>query len=292
MFTLNRNIVFLCSVLAMLFFSIKVVAQEQPSVSNNSTGTLYFYGPIVDAKDETKIQLSTDLFFSQFQLESDFTIIDRRTTVFSLDMLETHVGTNDLIFYNEIREDDNKWYVSLFLIDLQTKREVTVKHIYDEYYRILIDAKDVLSELLVMFSSPNGQNIETVEDTSANTSASVTIASLFGTWKGEEYVDKIVILRGGKGFVIFENGASMNIIVAIEGSVVTATQDSKSNASFFPELPREVALVKALDVDPIEWELQIENEDSLVGIKHTYVSTESNGQTDVVKAEIPVKWYR
>ena len=36
---------------------------------------------------------------------------------------------------------------------------------------------------------------------------------LSGTWGGEDTIDKIVIMRGGRGFVIFKNGSSMNITV-------------------------------------------------------------------------------
>ena len=37
-----------------------------------------------------------------------------------------------------------------------------------------------------------------------------TLETLAGTWTGEALVDKVIILRGGNGFVIFKNGASMN----------------------------------------------------------------------------------
>ena len=69
----------------------------------------------------------------------------------------------------------------------------------------------------------------------------MTLDTLAGTWTGDTLIDKIVILRGGKGFVIFKNGASMNIVISINGSSVTVIQKGRSNASFYPELSRELA---------------------------------------------------
>ncbi len=279
--------------LAIVIFSFLQTAWAQSVPTSPLTETLYFYGPTVETDDNSKIQLSTDLFYSQFQLEGNFTLIDRRNEIFDNNALQSQQGTNAIIFYNEVKEDKDKWYLNLYLIDISKNKEVSVKYVYDEYYRILIDAKDALSELLQKYERDSSLEGEIEESsTIENTASSVSITNLFGTWQGEEHVDKIVILRGGRGFVIFENGASMNISVRVEGTSFFAIQESKPNASFFPELPREVALVKALEVDPIEWELTIENENSLVGVKHAYTAEGENTQANIIKAEIPVKWYR
>ncbi len=289
---INRKCIRRFSVLTLLLFSIIHGVFSQDSSSSGSNTLLYFYGPTVETSEDSKLQLTTDLFYSQFQAEGDFTLVDRRTTIFDINVLDSHKGTNDILFYNEIKEDNDKWYVSLFLIDLSVGKEITVKYVYDEYYRVLIEAKDVLSDLLAAYSS-DSQDVAIEQNAAVQgNGSSVSISKLFGTWKGEEHIDKIVILRGGKGFVIFENGASMNISITVEGDSLLAVQDSKSNASFFPELPREVALVKALDVNPIEWDMTIESENSLVGIKHTYVSEPGSNVSNIIKTEIPVKWYR
>ena len=95
-----------------------------------------------------------------------------------------------------------------------------------------------------------------------------------GTWTGENYIDKVVILRGGRGFVIFNNGASMNISVEINSrKQVVVTQKGRSNASFFPNLPRNLALNAALSADPIIWKFSIVDSNTLSGFKTTLVST-------------------
>ncbi len=281
------------AVLTILFFSLMHTAFSQETSSEKRD--LYVYGSSIASSDASKFKVSADLFYSQFQLSNSFNLHDMRSTVYTQEVLEEHKESDDIVFYNKIVEDDSMWLTSLHLIDFLSNEEVQVEYKYNEYYRILIDAKDTLNDLLQKYESNTDKPEEYAQSTSSSEEdvGSVTIANLFGTWYGEEHIDKIVILRGGKGFVIFENGASMNISVSVDGNSFFAKQESKSNASFFPELPREVALVKALDGSLIEWELTIDNENSLTGVKHTFgEGRDPNGQTVAVKEEIPVKWYR
>ena len=96
-------------------------------------------------------------------------------------------------------------------------------------------------------------------------------------------------MRGGRGFVIFKNGSSMNITVEIksDGSSqnIIITQNGKANASFFPELPREVALKEAVNADPVKWILTLDDDDTLSGIKSTLILNDGvaiNGTMNVV----------
>ena len=109
-----------------------------------------------------------------------------------------------------------------------------------------------------------------------NESFSKTVTStefLSGTWNGENGINKIVIMRGGRGFVIFDNGASMNIVIQLEkdGTVIKISQTGKSNASFYPDIPRETALNLAVDAKPIIWELKVADNNTLSGVKTTLV---------------------
>ena len=87
-------------------------------------------------------------------------------------------------------------------------------------------------------------------------------------------------MRGGRGFVIFNNGASMNITVELSGEdadkQVLITQKGNSNASFYPELQRTAALSAAVSAEPIKWTLTLVNGNTLKGIKDTLLP-EGNG---------------
>ncbi|MFI3256763.1 MAG: hypothetical protein R3Y36_00515 [Spirochaetales bacterium] len=275
--------------LTVLFSSFCMLFAQQTTVTKPN---LYFYGAVSSSGDESTIKLTQDLFFSQLVTSDLFTVQDRSDVAFSNDILANHKNTGDFLFYAEIYEENGKWISVLHLIDPATGREAKTENTYDGYYQILIQAKEAFNTLFALFNSPSGTSAYE-EIVPAQQTQPIDITGLFGTWTGEDYIDKIVILRGGRGFIMFENGATMNITVSVEDETFIARQESKPNASFFPDLPREAALVKAVDADPIVWELNIENENSLSGIKHTYISQYNlNGDFSVIPGTVPVKWSR
>ena len=80
----------------------------------------------------------------------------------------------------------------------------------------------------------------------------------------------------------------MNITVEIKTSgasqSIIITQNGKANASFFPELPREVALKEAINAEPIKWVFNLDDNDTLTGTKSTLIYSNgaaSNGTLNV-----------
>ena len=128
--------------------------------------------------------------------------------------------------------------------------------------------------------------------TSLSQTSSIT-ENISGTWQGEEFIDKIVILKGGRGFIILKNGASMNVsinqAVNEEGQTLfLVKQTSHSNASYFPEIPRAKALEEAVKASPIVYTLVLKNECTLEGIKSTLI--ESPSGNEIIPGNISVAW--
>ena len=84
----------------------------------------------------------------------------------------------------------------------------------------------------------------------------------------------------------------MNISVTISGKTLTALQQSKPNASFFPEIPREAALINAVNAEPVRWEMTIESESAMSGVKYTLVEAKGSGLPSVTQGSINVRWRR
>ena len=231
--------------------------------------------------------MTEDLFFSQLSAADLFTVRDMRSSEYSAAELTRYGSGNSLFFYTQIYEKDGQWFLKLHLIDGATGKETVLENNYDGYYKILTEAKNSLTSLIKQFNTDEAQKNEKPG------AASITAEKLSGTWYGEDYIDKIILLRGGRGFVIFKNGASMNISVSVSGNVLSAVQQSKPNASFFPELPREAALVNAPEAKPIRWELTVENESTMQGVKISLVAEYDNsGLVSVKQGSIPVRWHR
>ena len=256
-------------------------------LSAQAKRALYVYASSSSSGDSAVIKMTEDLFFSQLASSDLFTVHDMRSTEYSAAELTRYGSGNSLFFYTQIYEKDGQWFLKLHLIDGATGKETVLQNNYDGYYKILTEAKNSLTSLIKQFNAGEAQKTE------KQGTSSVTVEKLSGTWYGEDYIDKIIILRGGRGFVIFKNGASMNVSVSVSGNLLSAVQQGKPNASFFPELPREAALVKAPEAKPVRWELTVESESAMKGVKISLVAEYDNsGVLSVKEGRIPVRWHR
>ena len=271
-------------VFSLIFICLAVYSQaDKPA--------LYFYAAPASSsspEDPAAVKMTRDLLFSQLSSLDLFVIRDKRDTEYSPDLIKKHAA-NDFLFYAEIYEKNGEWLSKMHLIEAASAKETVLQNSYEGYYKILMEAKSSLTALIKQFNTGNTSSAP--QEIPAQPAAAT--GNISGTWFGENHIDKIVLLRGGRGFVIFKNGASMNISVSIDGNTVTAVQQSKPDASFFPEIPRETALIKAPDAAPIRWELTIKNDSLMQGVKSGLVAEyDAAGVLSVREGNTPVEWHR
>lgn len=248
-----------------------------------------FFATVSTSQDTNMISMTTDLFYSQLQSIDGYSVNDKRTISYSSSA--ARAGT--IAFYAEIQESDGGWVCTLNAIKVSTQTIVSETKKYASYYKILMDAKTSLENLLANLASGGTALTDSAALSVADSPAlsSADAESLAGTWGGEAQVDKIVILRGGKGFVIFKNGASMNISITVSGSSIIISQLGRFNASYFPDLPREVALQNASSAEPVTWTLTLTDGNTLSGTKKTLVQ-DSSSATGASFKSLPVEWTR
>ena len=262
------SLILLCSVSSALF------AQK----------TVDFYATVTDSSDTNTIKMTTDLYFTQFQGLDGYIVSDRRDTPYG----EIQNPGCDIAFYAEIQESDSGWSCTLNAINSKGQH-ISETRTYASYYKILLDAKSSLENLLNNVASGATSTASTEQADPSQPYTEATLETLAGTWTGEALVDKVIILRGGNGFVIFKNGASMNVSVSIKGSNVTIVQKGRSNASFYPEISRELAVKVAGEAEPIKWTLTTMSAVSMKGTKSTLVE-DANSGNGVSKSTISVEW--
>jgi len=247
-----------------------------------------YYGVFSEDLDESMVVMTSDLYWSQLTGIQNFEVEDQRKTAFDINDAST-LSKYNYSFYSVVRKKENssKWEATFNLVSNSLNTKFSATKDYDSYYKILMDTKTSLQETLLSLLDANGSSAASpVPPVAAKTT--VSTEELAGTWGGEENVNKIVIMRGGRGFVIFKNGASMNISVEINGSTVTVSQSGKANASFFPEIPRNIAMNLALTAEPITWQLTLNADDTLSGKKKTLVPTEDGAKEGYVE----VSWHK
>lgn len=224
--------------------------------------------------------MTSDLYYTQLSEINNFSVEDKRTSPSLSERPDAEVfSSNSLSFFTLINKDLNsdKWITTYYVVDKAHNEEHSKKKIYDSFYKILMESKDVLKDTikqLIENDSSATAITASVQEKSASTASAITSTEeLSGTWGGEENINKIVIMRGGRGFVIFNNGASMNITVELSGQdnnrQVLIKQKGNSNASFYPDLKRTAALTAAVSAAPIKWTLSLTDTNTLKGVKDT-----------------------
>jgi hypothetical protein len=257
-----------------------------------------YFGISAAEVDPNMLKMTSDLYYTQLCEIQNFTVTDKRTEDSSKKIPEISSFSEDAIaFYAEIKKNnkaEDSWTVILHVYNKISAKEFSQSKDYDSFYKILMESKSILQTSIKNLIENNKENQSDASYETKTPSSQTKISSdiLSGNWSGENYIDKIVIMRGGRGFVIFKNGASMNIEIKIvtekESQSVIITQKGKSNASFFPELPRTTALKAAVSAEPIVWTLKATDSDTLTGKKRTLTA-----QGDSYSySEIPVTWKR
>lgn len=255
----------------LFFFNAVLIAQSY---------TIDYYGIVSTEIDANMSKMTSDLYYTQLSEISNFSVSDKRTSPSLSERPDASVFSDGkLSFFTLITKDSksDKWITTYYVVDKTKNEEHSKKKTYDSFYKILMEPKDVLKDTIkqLIENDKGSTTISTSvqEQTSSKESSLASTEELSGTWGGEEHINKIVIMRGGRGFVIFNNGASMNITVELSGPEnsrkVVITQKGNSNASFYPELKRTAALSAAVSASPIKWTLTLTDSNTLKGNKET-----------------------
>ncbi|QTQ11730.1 hypothetical protein HRI96_05655 [Treponema parvum] len=273
-----------------------------------------FYGVYSSSGDKNMIDMTRNLYFAQLKEMNFVTVKDKSADAFfTTEGSEAFIvlkeppatGTDSVIFFVEIETSGNgNWKSILHAQSQDSSRKSVLKKEYTSYYKILTEAKSAIEETLRdymdhMDHTEQPSDFPEQQQSKPQKSAAAlqaTTESIAGTWQGENFIDKIVILRGGRGFIIYKNGATMNILVSVQenadgSSVVSITQAGKSNASFFPELPRKTALENAPTAAPLEWLLTLTDLNTMQGSKKTLVE-DKNAPTGAAQGTAEVTWTR
>lgn len=255
------------SIRAFIFFIFSLSSQA-------ITAQLCYYGVKSDALNGKNAELASNLFYEELKKIS--------TNV--SDMRGKNAESSNDAFYVEINKIGKESLRCTFVF-LQGGKQKTKTREYDSFYQMLVEPKDYLEAVF-----KDMQKAENDFPPTANGNYSVlTHESVQGEWRAEEGISKVILMRGNRGFIIFNNGASMRVSSSIEGSSLIIKQSGTSNASYFPTLPREAALKGALSAAAVEWRLVMNAKGRLSGTKKTLLVNEKG---EPYMGEVNVEWRR
>lgn len=273
-----------------------------------------FYGVIPPVSQDNQKTITEDLFCAQIRIISNVMLSDRRSSgisgqfsgtsedaagnfspeLFFDSIPETELPESDenavLLFSKIDKIDEDIWKCSFFAKNPATQKIDTLENTFKSYYKLLTDAKNSIVKII----SQSAQTPLTVMQIKKNETqktpakATMTVEGVSGTWTGETGITKIILMRSGRGFVIFNNGASMSISISVDTTetgrdVLKITQNGNFNASFYPEIPRQQALAAARTSKPIEWTFVLSENGTLNGYKASLGIDKNGNVTETVQ---------
>ena len=285
----------LTAVLFFSFFFIKAACASPLQIE--------YYGVVSSSSDINMLKMAQDFFYTQLNAIDRISVSDKRTDTSAVltSIPDTSaLPIHKLAFFVEINEDRKNettvfWNCRYYAKFSESGEIAKREKVYDSYYKMLTNAKETIEDFLAPYMAKNERQQDAAgSGTEGTFPDKISLENLSGTWTGEPFTDKIVILRGGRGFIIFKNGATMNISVSLQetdtGSQVKIKQAGKTNASFLPELPRELALKAAPTADPVEWKLFVKSADTLSGTKKTLIPDQN--ETSVQTKLLETTWHK
>lgn len=281
-----------------------------------TTQTIDFYGVASPDIEENMIKMTCDLYYNQLK-DAAPAVRDMRDRINSRaksqnEITFTEDANSALIFYAFIAKLPNgKWSASMFLKNTHTATTYSYSKEYDSYYKILMESKTSLVAILdnlilqqkggalgsdindgayAALPSDTEQLPFTEEDIDA---MNLTLADISGTWTGEGFISKVVIMRNGRGFVIMRNGVSMNINVTMvtgQNVQVIVKQMGSSNVAFYADMDRATAVQAASLNEPIEWNFTQVTAGKMSGKKKTLALDDATGQ--ITKTIVDCQWVK
>lgn len=230
--------------LLLLLISLPPVLSALPGVA--------VYQLQAPAISEQTAQTVDNLVFSFIKELKAYTIFDLRNQSVPADF--PNDPTIDYIFFGAL--EDVPEGIKLELILKGRKDQVTriISKVYDNISKILLDSRLLVFNLFD-FSVPLEQLARSLPQTEQNTEFGYieTVDSLAGSWKGEPGLDRVMILRGGRGMAVFSSGVSVSLDLKIDNGYLLVTQKGSLQPRQFLNLPDEIARQAVQKTNPPQW---------------------------------------
>lgn len=234
-----------------LYIALLLLLISLPSVLSALPGVAVYQLQAPTMTEQTA-QTVDNLVFSFIKELKTYTIFDLRSQSVTADF--PNDPAIDYIFFGALEEVPEG--IKLELILKGRKDQVTriISKVYDNINKILLDSRLLVFNLFD-FSVPLEQLARSLPQTEQNTEFGYidTVDSLAGSWKGEQGLDRVMILRGGRGMAVFSSGVSVSLDLKIDNGYLLVTQKGSLQPRQFLNLPDEIARQAVQKTNPPQW---------------------------------------
>ena len=271
--------------LLLLLISLPPVLSALPGVA--------VYQLQAPAISEQTAQTVDNLVFSFIKELKAYAIFDLRNQSVPADF--PNDSAIDYIFFGAL--EDVPEGIKLELILKGRKDQVTriISKVYDNINKILLDSRLLVFNLFD-FSVPLEQLARSLPQTEQNTEFGYieTVDSLAGSWKGEPGLDRVMILRGGRGMAVFSSGVSVSLDLKIDNGYLLVPQKGNLQPRQFLNLPDEIARQAVQKTNPPQWRFLVSSDKKILSGTKVDAQIQYN-ETAIISIEYDtatVEWLR
>jgi len=243
--------------------------------------------------NEQTAQTVDNLVFSFIKELKTYTVFDLRTQPVPMEFpIDLSV---DYIFFGVLKDVPEGIKLELILKGKEEQVTRMISKVYENVNRILLD-----SRLLVFNLFDFSIRLEDIPDTLQQDEQITefgyieTVDSLAGSWKGEPGLDRIMILRGGRGMAVFSSGISVSLELKIDNGYLLVTQKGNLQPRQFLNLPDTIAQQAVQKLNPPQWRFLVSADKKILsGTKvDAQIKYNETAIIDVQYGTVVVEWLR
>ncbi|MGI5060304.1 hypothetical protein E4N85_05960 [Treponema denticola] len=264
------------------------------------TGSMLYASPTVgvfkleskNITEQTTATISNAIFSFVKELKK-YDIVDMRSTP----VTETDAQQRfDYVFAGKITGLENGIQLELMLKNSSDKITRRISKIYQSVNLILLDSRvlvsDIFDKSVNLSVTYNPEDSDSKENSEVEEVKNIDILS--GSWQGEEGLERVELMRGGRGIALLSSGITILLQIRIHEGYLTINQSGKPMPRQFINLPDEIAKKAAEMGKTPSWKFLVSADNKILVGEKTDIEIIYHGNTLVSVNEVikKVRWIK
>ena len=274
----------------LLMLSIPVVRAGSMLYASPTVGVFKLESKNIT--EQTTATISNAIFSFVKELKK-YDIVDMRSTP----VTETDAQQRfDYVFAGKITGLENGIQLELMLKNSSDKITRRISKIYQSVNLILLDSRvlvsDIFDKSVNLSVTYNPEDSDSKENSEVEEVKNIDILS--GSWQGEEGLERVELMRGGRGIALLSSGITILLQVRIHEGYLTINQSGKPMPRQFINLPDEIAKKAAEMGKTPSWKFLVSADNKILVGEKTDIEIIYHGNTLVSVNEVikKVRWIK
>ena len=274
----------------LLMLSIPVVRAGSMLYASPTVGVFKLESKNIT--EQTTATISNAIFSFVKELKK-YDIVDMRSTP----VTETDAQQRfDYVFAGKITGLENGIQLELMLKNSSDKITRRISKIYQSVNLILLDSRvlvsDIFDKSVNLSVTYNPEDSDPKENSEVEEVKNIDILS--GSWQGEEGLERVELMRGGRGIALLSSGITILLQIRIHEGYLTINQSGKPMPRQFINLPDEIAKKAAEMGKTPSWKFLVSADNKILVGEKTDIEIVYHGNTLVSVNEVikKVRWIK